>query len=120
MKHAAITKECTRVEQDIVLMIGEFKQTIETHLTAVKKERAHYPEGVSHVIPEEQLNGLFEMCHRLREQGEQVDFITYSKAIDQAEILLKKLRAPIQFRRTDILGDLMELLTTLQNKASEI
>lgn len=116
MKNAAITKECTRVQQDITLVIEEFKKTTEQHLVAVQKQRSEYPDGLSHTISENQVNELFEMCHHLRECGEQIDFITYSKALDQAEILLKKLRAPIQFRRTDILGDLIELLTTLQKK----
>ena len=117
MKNAAITKECTGVQQDIALMIEECKKTVEKHLAAVKKQRLEYPEGLAHTITEGHINELFEMCHQLREYGEQVDFITYSKAMDQAEILVKKLRAPIQFRRTDILGDLIELLTTLQSKA---
>lgn len=116
MKNAAVTKECTRVQQDITLMIEEFIKTTEQHFIAVQKQRSEYPDGLQHTISENQINDLFTMCHQLRECGEQIDFITYSKALDQAEILLKKLRAPIQFRRTDILGDLAELLTTLQKK----
>lgn len=118
MKHVAITKESTRVQQDITLLIGDVKRDISRHLEAVKKQRSDYPAAPVYAISEEQINHLFEKCALLRENGEQLDFITYSKALDQAETLLKKLRAPIQFRRTDILGDLSDLLTTLEKKAT--
>jgi hypothetical protein len=118
MKHAAMTNECTRVQQDITLLIQDIRHQISRHLEAVKKQRSDYPDAPSYCISEEQINYLFEKCALLRENGEQIDFITYSKALDQAETLLKKLRAPIQFRRSDILGDLSDLLTTLEKKTT--
>ena len=38
---------------------------------------------------------------------------SHKEAVDEAEVLLKKLRTPIQYRRADILGDLSMILHEL-------
>lgn len=115
----ANTTLSTNASQFVVSALKElhsFRDIVKIHLRAVNDQRTLHPRGKAYIINEDALGILHAKCDTLRESGESADFKVFTSAVDQLEKLLGKLRTPIQYRRTDILADILTVLEHLEQK----
>lgn len=95
--------------------LDNFRDILKIHLRAVTDQRKLHPKGKPHTISNDAIGILYKKCEVLRDCGEVINFNVFSCAIDQIEKLLNKLQTPIQYRRTDTLGDLMTVIDNLEH-----
>ncbi|MBN1309243.1 MAG: hypothetical protein JXA18_15065 [Chitinispirillaceae bacterium] len=110
MDHSTAIKETTHRVKTTLSQIDSIKREIDLHLVAVREQREKHPDSPPYTITEKNLNLLYDRIQTVIEAGEQIDYNTFSSAMEKIEELIKKLRIPVQFRRTDILNDLHEIL----------
>lgn len=103
-----------RLTEDTLTQINSLKDAVKVHLRAVRDQRQQHPHGRPYSISEDALDNLYDKADKIRESGELINFNIFSCDVDQIEKLLKKLRTPIQYRRTDILSDLLAVLEHLE------
>lgn len=96
------------------MQINQFKEILTMHMNAVTIQRKQHPHGTNYTITDDALSILFKQCDSIRDSGELVNFNIVSCAVDQIEKLLNKLRMPVQYRRTDTIGDLITVLDNLE------
>jgi hypothetical protein len=113
MHHQSITKESGQLIKETVARLNSLKEEIYQHLCAVREQREKHPNSNPYTINNDTIDELFRKCDSIRDYGEQIDINAFTTSLGQVETLLKKLRTPIQFRRTDILGDLYAVLNNL-------
>ena len=89
------------------------------HLTAVRDQREKHPHSKPYTITEKMVNLFNDDFQAIREQGDRIDYDTFSEAALQIDELLKKLRTPVQYRRTDILNDLSAILDNIEQKIKD-
>jgi len=114
MENLAATKNTTQRIDTALTLIRELTGELERHLTAVREQRERHPNGEPHSITEKNLSQLSDQFQLIREHGERLDYNTFTNVTDNVEELIKKLRLPVQFRRADILTDLIEILEGLE------
>lgn len=114
MHHQTATKESVQLIKETASHLNSLKQEVYQHLCAVRKQREKHPNSTPYSINDETIDELFSKCETIRGYGEQIDINSFTTSLGQVETLLKKLRRPIQFRRTDILGDLYAVLHNLE------
>ena len=114
MDHHSTTKESIHREDGTLAKINNLKRILSQHLFAVREQREKHPDSPSYSISEKDVNMLSDQFQAICEEGERVDFNTFTNAKEKIDELLKKLRIPVQFRRTDIIGDLSEILLGLE------
>jgi hypothetical protein len=114
MDHHSTTKEPVHREDGTLAKINNLKRLLSRHLFAVREQREKHPDSPSYAITEKDVNLLYDQFQAIREEGERIDYNTFTIAMEKIDELLKKLRIPVQFRRTDILNDLNEILQGLE------
>ncbi|MBN1578020.1 MAG: hypothetical protein JW913_15780 [Chitinispirillaceae bacterium] len=119
MDHLSTTKETVHRAKDPLSLIDDLKRELDLHLFAVREQREKHPDSPPYIITEKNLNLLYDHFQAIREGGERIDYNTFSSAMDKIEELIKKLRMPVQFRRTDILNDLRDILEGLERTIRE-
>jgi molecular chaperone GrpE (heat shock protein) len=114
MENLAVTKDTVQRIDDTLQGIRGLTNELNRHLSSVRAQRERHPQGEPYLITEKNLARISEQFQQIREYGERFDFNTFTNVMDNAEDLLKKLRMPVQFRRADIIIDLLELLDGLE------
>jgi len=115
MENMTASKNVDRLAETTLKQLSGFKEVLKIHLRAVSEQRTKHPHGKAHAISEDALDILFKKSEEIRESGELLNFNIFSCAVDQIEKLLGKLRTPVQYRRTDIIGDLLTVLENLEH-----
>ncbi len=119
MNHFATTKESIQRLESTFSRIKDLKHELSVHLSAVREQREKHPHSAPYIISEKNLNLLYDHFQILREDGERIDYNIFTDAMEKIEELLKKLHTPVQFRRTDILNDISEILSGLESTLKE-
>jgi|GEM_PF-5153259 len=114
MNNSSTITEVKHGADGVISQIDDLKRELNLHLYAVREQRNKHPNGTPYTISEKSLNKLYDHFQLVRELGERIDFNRFSEAMVRIEELLKKLRTPVQFRRTDILNDLNDIVNELE------
>lgn len=114
MNNSSTVTEVKHGTGGVISQIDDLKRELNLHLYAVREQRNKHPNCTPYVISEKSLNKLYDHFQLVRELGERIDFNRFSEAMVRIEELLKKLRTPVQFRRTDILNDLNDIVNELE------
>ena len=109
------TENLAQFCESTLFQILNLKRDISMHLAAVKKQRLEHPNTEPYTISEKTIRLLSNDFHSIRELGEKISSEYFNDASDKITTLLKKLYAPVQFRREDIFGDLQTILDDLEH-----
>ena len=104
---------------DIIAHFQELKHTLKQHHEAVRKQRENHPSSKPYHITELMIRELDESFRMIRAEAERFDFTIFSASALKIDELLKKLRTPVQYRRTDIFNDLFEVLENIEQTLKE-
>ena len=110
------TSDLAQLCESTLFEILNLKREISTHLAAVKKQRKQHPDADPYHITEKTIKTLAEDFLSIKEQGDKIAFDFFADASEKVASLLKKLQAPIQFRREDIFSDLETILDDLEQE----
>jgi cell fate (sporulation/competence/biofilm development) regulator YlbF (YheA/YmcA/DUF963 family) len=99
---------------EALVQIKGLKTELSKHLKAAREQREQYPRCEPYAITEKSISQIYDHFQTVRDRGERIDYNTVTTAMTRIDDLLEKLHAPVQFRRTDILGDLSDILDTLE------
>ena len=119
MDHLSTTKDALHREKNTLMHIEDLKRELTIHLSAVREQRENHPDSAPYTITEKNLNLLHDRFQAIVEEGERIEYDTFTGAMQKIDELIKKLRLPVQFRRTDILNDLFEILEGLERTIRE-
>lgn len=114
MEHVTTLHVGAALVVETLHLIDQLKTKIRIHLAAVQEQRQLHPHGKAHTISGEELDYMYELCNKIRSSGEAINFTTVSCTVDLLEKMFKKLRTPVQYRRTDILSDLLSAIEHLE------
>ncbi|MCX7725692.1 MAG: hypothetical protein N2053_02455, partial [Chitinispirillaceae bacterium] len=92
----------------------KLKKTLTGHLYAVKAQRERYPSSDSYVVSEKDILDIEKMFEEVLDYSKKIANESYSEVKRNFEENLDKLHMPVQFRRAETLGVLLEIIENLE------
>lgn len=119
MSNSYTSEEISQKKETFLSLTEKLKKTLTAHFYAVKAQRERYPHSDSYVISEKDISQMEKMFEEILDYSQKITNENYSEVERNFKENIDKLHIPVQFRRSETLSFLLEILENFEKMVIE-